>query len=81
MRQTLLIILLVVLVGVGIWWWRSTTMAPATPPVGRTPPVVTPPGTPSGDDSMTAINQDVQNIDISNIDSQFQSIDSDINSL
>lgn len=73
-KKTLsIIIIIVILLGIGAWLWMQApvTQAPST---GQTPQ-----SSAETNDTTASINQDLQNIAIE--DPNFQSIDSDVNSL
>jgi len=69
----LVLVILGVLVG-GWYWWikRKVTPTPPVPPVEKVTPK---------EDSVTAINQDLERVEILNLDQQFNEIDQDLNSL
>jgi len=67
-----------IIIILGIWWFKfyvPKTQAPViySPPPAQQPSVA--------DDTAAAISRDLENITVSYIDSEFQNIDSDINSL
>ena len=73
-KKTLYIIsIIIILLGIGAWLW---TQAPVTqaPSTGQAPQ-----GAAETSDTTASINQDLQNIIVE--DPNFQSIDSDVNSL
>ena len=75
----LIIGVVIVLVGLGIWYWqvqKSKTILPIIPSA-------TAPTTPVTikEDSVSAINQELNSADIGDLDKEFQAIDSDLNSL
>ena len=55
----------------GIWWWRSQ---PSNVFNISAPPTVAP-------DSSSAINQEVEGLDIGDLDAEFQQIDAELNQL
>jgi hypothetical protein len=73
----------VILVGLGIWYWQSqeeeiiapsavVSTAPAAPAIA---PVTV------KEDSTSVINQELNSVDVSDLDKEFQAIDTDLNSL
>lgn len=76
MNKNVLIIILVVVVLVilGVIFFRPGTPVTA-PTTGETP------GATLSPDSTGAINQELESVDLGNLDAEFQSIDSDLNSL
>ncbi|OIO48908.1 MAG: hypothetical protein AUJ39_01840 [Parcubacteria group bacterium CG1_02_42_13] len=73
---TVVVLLLVVaIVGIVIWQMQSNY----TPPTGE--PVATPPPSETPSDSTTQINQSLDDVDLGNLDQEFQQIDADLNSL
>jgi uncharacterized protein HemX len=80
----LVLVVLVILAGVWYWWkQKEATKVQVTPPPTVQPPT---PSTPvekvaPKEDSVTAINQDLDKIDTLDLEKQFQEIDQDLNSL
>ncbi len=63
----------VVLIGLGIWYWQiQTTTIPTAP---ATAPLTV------EEDSTSAIDQELDSVDIGDLDKEFQAIDADLNSL
>ncbi len=76
-----IVVVVLALVGVGFWYWQKsqTPAAPSTVGTVGTPP--SPDAPAPKEDLTTAINQDLGNIDMGDLDKDFQGVDSDINSL
>ena len=79
MNKTLLIIIILIAVIVvgGIWWWtksKAPSPGPSTPSTPQTE--LQPPA-----DSTAAINQSLNQVDLGDVDTDLQKLDSDINSL
>lgn len=73
-KKTLyIIIVIIVLLGIGAWWWMQAPVTHA-PSTGQVPQGAVEPS-----DTTASINQDLQNITVQ--DPNFQSIDTDVNSL
>jgi hypothetical protein len=72
----LAIVVIVVLAGVWYWARKSIVRPVPTPPPPKPVEKVTP-----KEDSVTAINQDLDKVEILNLDQEFQEIDQDLNSL
>lgn len=72
----LIIGVVVILVGLGIWYWQSQEEEIVTPSAA----IPTAPAT-IKEDSTSAINQELNSIDVGDLDKEFQAIDSDLNSL
>lgn len=76
--------LIVILILLGIWyWWAQKSVVPqeVTPIAAPSqPPAVVQP-VPPKEDSVSAINQELNSIDVGNLDQEFQTIDADLNSL
>jgi flagellar basal body-associated protein FliL len=73
--STLILVLIVIAILVGVWyWWTKRGVTPVSPvkPVEKVTPK---------EDSVTAINQDLDKVEILDLDRQFQEIDQDLNSL
>jgi len=76
--------LIVILILLGVWYWLAQknvipqkvtpTVAPPQPPAAVQP-------VPPKEDSVSAINQELNSIDLGNLDQEFQAIDADLNSL
>ena len=67
----------IVLVGLGIWYWqiqKSKTAIPSSVVIPATQST-------AKEDSVSAVNQELNNIDIGGLDKEFQAIDTDLNSL
>ena len=64
----------VVLVGLGVWYWQVQEKEIVAPSVNVSAPIVK-------EDSTIAVNQELDNIGIGDLDKEFQAIDSDLNSL
>jgi cell division protein YceG involved in septum cleavage len=73
-----ILVILVILVGACYWWIKkSVTLAPITPPSPEKPAEeITP-----KEDSVSAINQDLEETKILDLEQEFQEIDQDLNSL
>ena len=72
MKKTLLIIIIVLaLTAISVWWWTSRS-APSLPSLEPEAP---------GSDTTSAIESELQNIDLGDLDAEFQNLDADINSL
>ncbi len=69
----------VILIGLGIWYWqiqKSKIVVPSTAiPITQTAPLTV------KEDSVSAVNQELDSIDVGNLDKEFQTIDTDLNSL
>ncbi len=73
-KRTLYIIIgIIILLAIGVWWWMQAPVTHA-PSTGQVPQ-----GAAGTSDTTASINQDLQNITIQ--DPNFQSIDTDVNSL
>lgn len=72
----LIIGVVVILVGLGIWYWQSQEEEIVAPSAA----IPTAPATVK-EDSTSAINQELNSIDVGDLDKEFQAIDSDLNSL
>ena len=76
--------LIAILILLAVWYWLSQksvvtqevtpTAAPSQPPSAVQP-------VPLKEDSISAINQELDSIDMGNLDQEFQTIDADLNSL
>jgi len=64
--------LIVLVILAGIWWAKKTVTPVPTPKVEKIPPK---------EDSVAAINQDLQGVEILDLEKEFQEIDQDLNSL
>ncbi|MEK7163000.1 MAG: hypothetical protein AAB696_01800 [Patescibacteria group bacterium] len=75
----LIIGVVVILVGLGIWYWQVQKNKVIIPII----PSATSPTAPITvkEDSVSAINQELNSIDVGNLDKEFQTIDTDLNSL
>lgn len=77
--------LIVVLIFLGIWYWlvqkKSVVPQEVTPTVAPSQPPAAVQPVPPKEDSVSAINQELNNLDIGNLDQEFQTIDADLNSL
>ena len=70
----------VVLVGLGVWYWQAQKEEIIAPSADiSTVPEVAP--LTAKEDSTSAINQELNSVDIGNLDKEFQAIDTDLNSL
>ncbi|MEK9168237.1 MAG: hypothetical protein AAB698_00335 [Patescibacteria group bacterium] len=70
----------VVLVGLGVWYWQVQKEEIIAPSADiSTVPEVAP--LTAKEDSTSAINQELNSVDVGNLDKEFQAIDSDLNSL
>jgi uncharacterized protein HemX len=69
--STLILVLIVIAILVGVWYWWSQKGVGPVPTKKVTPK----------EDSVTAINQDLDKVEILDLDQQFQEIDQDLNSL
>jgi hypothetical protein len=72
----LILVVLVILVGVWYWWTKKSVTPTTLLPSGKTAEKVTP-----KEDSVIAINQDLDKVEILNLDQELQEIDQDLNSL
>lgn len=70
------LLLAVAVVGIVVWKMQQNY---ATSPTGQ--PVTTPPPSEAPSDSTTQINQSISDIDLGDLDQEFQQIDADLNSL
>ncbi len=70
----LVLLLILILVGIGYWWTKKRVVSPVPtlPPAEEVVPK---------EDSVIAINQDLEGIEILNLEREFQEIDQDLNSL
>jgi FtsZ-interacting cell division protein ZipA len=76
MKKTLIIILAIIIVAILVWyWWSSSSSAPQQQ---ETSPTVQ---NPAPNDTTSAINKELEGIDLGDLDREFQNIDSDLNSL
>lgn len=69
--------IVVVLAGLGIWYWqiqKSKTAIPSSVVIPATQST-------AKEDSVSTVNQELNNIDIGDLDKEFQAIDTDLNSL
>ncbi len=70
----------VILVGLGIWYWQVQKEKNVAPPeIIPTAPATAPLN--FQEDSTSAINKELDNIDVGDLDKEFQAIDTDLNSL
>ncbi|OGG43140.1 hypothetical protein A3G50_01820 [Candidatus Jorgensenbacteria bacterium RIFCSPLOWO2_12_FULL_42_11] len=73
----------IVLIGLGIWYWQAQKEKIIAPSVNA--PEVSEIGQPASptikEDSTSVINQELDSIDIGDLNKEFQTIDSDLNSL
>ncbi len=76
-KTAYIIAAIVILVAVGAWLWLQEPVSQA--PSAGVPPQGATGATVQASDTTSAIDQDLQNINIE--DADFQSIDSDVNSL
>lgn len=75
--------IVVILVGLGIWYWqvqKNKTVVPlinvsSVPESAQTIPAIV------KEDSVSAVNQELNSIDVGDLNKEFQTIDSDVNSL
>lgn len=79
MSKTLWTIVIIIIVAVGAWLWYLSdridlTKEPSTEGLPQLPVV-------SEEDTTTQIQQDLEQIDLGDIDKQFESIDADLNNL
>ena len=74
MKKTLWIIIIIVIVLVGGWLWKTRVQQPSTQGLPQLPAV-------SETDTTTQIQQDLDQIDLGDIDKEFESIDAELNSL
>lgn len=74
MRKTLWIIVIIVVILVGLWLWRSRIPQPSTQGLPKLPRI-------SETDTITKIQQDLNQINVGDIEQQFKSIDADLNGL
>ena len=76
----LIIGVVVVLVGLGIWYWQSQEKEIVAPSVNipALPETISPI---MKEDSTSAINQELNSVDVGDLDKEFQTIDADLNSL
>jgi hypothetical protein len=75
----IVLILVVLVILVGVWyWWTKIRVIPANLqlPSGKTAEKIT-----TKEDSVAAINQDLDKVEILNLDQELQEIDQDLNSL
>lgn len=74
MRKIFWIIIVIAIIAVLAWLWRLGTYRSSTQGLPQLPRV-------SETDTSTQIQQDLDQIDVSDIDQQFKSIDADLNGL
>jgi flagellar basal body-associated protein FliL len=74
----IVLVLIVIVILVGVWyWWTKKSVTPTTPlPSGKPAEKIT-----TKEDSVAAINQDLDSLKILNLDQEFNDIDQDLNSL
>lgn len=73
-------VVVVILIGLGIWYWQAQkdeVVAPAVniptaPETAQLPSAIT------KDDSTSVINQELENINVDDLNKEFQSIDADL---
>ncbi|MEK7520818.1 MAG: hypothetical protein AAB560_01950 [Patescibacteria group bacterium] len=70
----------VVVLIVAFLWLRQTQAPPSAPSLPSQTPPISPPPT-AKEDSTSAINSELQALDINDLDKEFQTVDADINSL
>ena len=70
-----ILLIVVAVVGIVVWRMQSGYIIPPTGEPATASPTVT------LNDSTSAINQSLENIDVGDLDKEFQEIDSDLNSL
>jgi hypothetical protein len=83
MKKFLLIVIIIVVALLAFWFLQKSGYAPSYPPQ---PPVgtVLPAGetlSPAADDSTSAINQELESVDLGNLEQEFQSIDNELKNL
>lgn len=78
-QKTLLTIIIVAVVVGGIWYWDSRTMTEDKPGVSNESLFQLPEV--SEEDTTAVIQQDLEQIDLGDIDEQFQGIDAELNNL
>ncbi len=71
MNKTLLIVLVLAVVVVGIWMLSSSSQAPQQQASVQQP----------ANDTVAAINSDLNSINVNDLDQDFQSVNSDLNTL
>lgn len=76
MKKTIIIIVILAIVGVIFWMLKSKTNAPATESINTTTTQ-----NQADDTGITAINKDIDSIDIGNTDQEFKDIDTDLKAL
>lgn len=76
MNRTLWIIVIIVIVAAGWWLWNAKWQQPAVPEsaLPEVPEV-------SQEDTTTAIQEDLEQIDLGDIDEQFEQIDAELDNL
>lgn len=74
MRKNIIIIIIIVIIALAIWLWQSQREVSAPGTVGD---VILP----VEGDTTDVINQQLQSIDISDLEAEFQAIDSDLKNL
>lgn len=73
----------IILIGLGIWYRQAQKGKIIAPSVNapETPEVSQPTSPVTKEDSTSALNQELNSINIGDLDKEFQTIDSDLNSL
>lgn len=76
MKKTIIIIIILVIVGAIFWMFKSKTNAPATETTNA-------PATQAqvDDAEITAINKDIESIDVGNADTEFNDVNKDLQGL
>jgi len=72
----IVLVLIVILILVG-YWWKKKRIAPMPTPPEKPAEKIMPPK----EDSVAAISQDLDSLEILNLDREFSDIDQDLNSL
>lgn len=70
-KALVIVIVIIVLVALGLWWFRASAPAPAPAPGGQA-------GAPAAEDSFV---QEVDSLNLGDLDSEFQEIDQDLQTL
>lgn len=76
----LIIGVVIVLIGLGIWYGQAQKGKIIAPSVNA-PEITQPVSSAIKEDSVPAINQELNSIDMGDLNKEFQTIDSDLNSL
>lgn len=84
MKKTIIVIVILLIAGIAFWIFKSKTNAPATETTNvSTTETTNAPTTQNqtNDTEITTINSDIESIDVSNIDQEFNDLNKDLQGL